>query len=72
MYSAKGRKWEFDILDEPELMDLANAAIGSVEENFNQVPDEWFSSDEERELMLNEIISCLNRVNDREFWSNIK
>ncbi|EAN9585816.1 hypothetical protein GB312_08740 [Salmonella enterica] len=72
VYSANGRKWEFDILDKPELMDLASGAIGSVEEKFNQVPDEWFSSDEERELMLNEIMNCLNRVSDREFWSNIK
>lgn len=58
MYSANGRKWVFDILDKPELMDLASGAIGSVEEKFNQVPDEWFSSDEERELMLNEIMTA--------------
>lgn len=71
MYSANGRKWEFDILDVPELMDLAIDAIGSVEEKFNQVPDEWFSSAEERGLMLNEIMDSLNRVSDREFWSSI-
>jgi len=72
VYSSYGRKWEFDILDEPELMDLAHDAIGIVEEKYNQVPDEWFTSDEERERILNEIMSCLNRVSDREFWSKIK
>ncbi len=72
VYSPNGRPWVFDMLDEPELMDLANDAISSVEEKFNQLPDEWFSTDEERRLMLNEIMNCLNRVYDREFWSNIK
>ena len=72
VYSANGRKWNFDILDEPELMDLANEAIGSVEETFNQIPADWFTSDEERDLMFNEILGCLNRVSNKDFWDNIK
>lgn len=71
VYSPKCRDWVYDIIDEPELLDLANDAIGTVGEAFNQIPEEWFLSDEERERLLSEIVACLSRVRSREFWSNI-
>lgn len=71
VYSAHGRKWVYDILDEPELADLANNAIGTLDQVFNQLPEVWFSSDEERELIQNNITNCLCRVRNKEFWSNI-
>ncbi|WP_366518886.1 HipA family kinase [unidentified bacterial endosymbiont] len=71
VYSPKCRDWVYDIIDEPELMDLANDAIDTLGEAFNQIPDEWFLSDEERERLQSEIMACLSRVRSKEFWSNI-
>ncbi|WIJ63886.1 hypothetical protein OI978_24280 [Serratia nevei] len=72
VYSKRGRAWAFDILDEPELVDLANHAMGTLDQAFYQLPEAWFSSDEERELIQNNITNCLRRVRYKEFWSNIK
>ncbi|ACR69477.1 hypothetical protein NT01EI_2306 [Edwardsiella ictaluri 93-146] len=38
---------------------------------FAQLPDEWFSSDDERKRMLSDITTRLNRVGSKEFWSSI-
>lgn len=61
----------YDILDEPELVELATKAIGTLELAFAQLPDEWFSSDDERKRMLSDITTRLNRVGSKEFWSSI-
>lgn len=71
VYSRNGRSWVYDILDGPELTDLANNAIGTLEQAFNQLPEEWFSSDDEREHMLSNITTCLSRVRSDKFWSCI-
>lgn len=71
VYSPKNSGWEYDLLDKPELIDLANYAMETAEQAFNQLPDEWFPSSSERKQMLNGITNCLGRVRDKEFWSKI-
>lgn len=72
VYSERNRNWIYDILDEPELFDLANVALSGLDQVFAQIPDEWFSSEDEREGMLIDITTCLDRVKNKEFWSRIK
>lgn len=72
VYTSNSRSWVYDILDEPELSDLAIAAICNLGQQFATLPDEWFASDDEREGMFEEILTCLNRVRNKEFWSSIK
>ncbi|WP_379971896.1 HipA family kinase [Edwardsiella ictaluri] len=71
VYSPRGGNWVYDILDEPELVELATKAIGTLELAFAQLPDEWFSSDDERKRMLSDITTRLNRAGSKEFWSSI-
>lgn len=71
VYSSKGRNWVYDIIDKPELEDLAMNAIGTLDQAFIQLPKEWFSSEDERERMFYEITTCLSRVRSKEFWSSI-
>lgn len=72
VYSANGRAWFYDMMDKPELLDLANAAIASLDQVFSEIPDVWLpDGDNDRESYFSEIRTCLSRVNNDDFWSKI-
>lgn len=71
VYSPAGRSWVYDMVDKLELRDLADDAISSLKNSFDQIPNEWFFSEDDFSQLIEEFFYLLYRPRYEDFWSNI-
>lgn len=76
IFAPKNRIWRLDFVDQQLFTDRAIDILKDFDHIYKLIPDDWFPVDEEEferiDNYLNKIYTLLNRITNKDYWSNIE
>lgn len=76
IFAPKNRMWRLDFVDQQLFTDRAIDILKDFNHIYKLIPDDWFPVDEEEfkkiDNYINKIHTLLNRITNKDYWSNIE